>query len=422
MKKIVLSIVLFVLLSATGISLKAETATWEKTFIDNFDGYTAGKVEQQPAILERWTNDGWSGTNDNPTDINDVATIKADGANKFLNMKYNSSFFYMAPTNFRANEFEVEFDFRSHDLTDGWIGINMRKEYRDIRYNGGTGMMIYFRTKYLTNLEGTIIGESLVIHALRGGSLSTTDLDSLLVGNRVIEYVYPTGEAIDQARQIKGNWFNVKINVSNTANNNEALYEVIINDTPMASLTYARASLNVAGYFGLHACTGDFDLDDFSIQSLDEVAPPPIIRVNKLVETTGKVGVAFAFPGSDSEDLEVIDDADNKVVIQVVQPNSEVLTIAEGTFAFTPTLAGIHTLKYVVENADGTEATAEFLVNIQAADPVDPEEPEEPEEPVEPETPEEPKNNNTLVIVLSSVGGLVVIGLGVFFLVIKKRP
>lgn len=420
MKKIVLSLVLFVLLSATGLSLRA--ATWEKTFVDNFDSYTVGKVEQQPAILERWTNDGWSGVNPNPTDINDVATIKSDGSNKFLNMTYNSSFFYMAPKNFRANEFEVEFDFRSNDLTDAWIGINMRKEYRDIRYNGGTGMMIYFRSKYVKNLEGTVIGESIVIHALRGGSLSTTDLDSLLVGNRVIEYLYPEGEAIDPTKQIKGNWFNIKIKVSNTMVNNESLYEVIINDTPMATLTYARASLNIAGYFGLHACTGNLDFDNLVIQSLDEVAPPPIVRVNKLVETTGKVGVAFNFPGSDSDDLELIDDADNKVLIQVVQPNSEILTIAEGTFSFTPTIAGIHTLKYIVENADGTKATSEYLVNIQAADPVDPEDPEDPEEPIEPELPDEPENSNMLVIVLSSVGGVIVVGLGVFFLVIKKRP
>jgi hypothetical protein len=420
MKKILVALIALLSFSLMNDNIQAEEVTWEKTFVEDFESYNNGKVETQENFTSKWTNDGWSGTNPNPTDINDVATIRTENTNKFMNMTYASSFFYMAPTNFRANEFEVEFDFRSNDLTDAWIGVNMRKEYRDIRYNGGTGMMFYFKTIYIKNLEGDIIGESLLIQSLRGGSLSTTDLDSLLVGDRLIEYIYPEGEAIDPTKQIKSNWYNVKIKVTNTDNANESLYEIFINDVAMATLTYARASINVYGYFGLHSCTGDIDVDNFKIQSFDEVAPPPIVRVNQMIEPTGKVGDVFEVPGSDEKDLELIDDADGKVTIQVTLPNQEIITLDEGVYQFTPTIAGIHTLSYVAENQAGTKAQVDFLINVsEKDDPVDPD-PVDPD-PVDPDPDKPEEESNTGLIIGFSVAAVAIIGAGVFFFVSKKK-
>lgn len=423
MKKIIAFGLTLCIVLIFSLSVQAdESPTWDKIFSDDFEEYQTGKVENQDSFKSVWTNDGWSGTNQNPTDINDVATIQVEDNNQFVNMDYDSSFFYMSPTNFRANEFEVEFDFRSHDLKDAWVGINMRKEYRDIRYNGGTGLMVYFRTKYIKNSEDQIVGEALVVHALRGGSLSTTDLDDLLVGDRVIEYIYPESEPIDPTEQIQSRWFNVRVHVENTANSNEALYQIYVDDVLLASLTYARASLNIAGYFGLHACTGDIDVDNLYIESFDEVAPPPIIRVNRLVNTVGTVGEEFAFPGGEENDIELIDDADQKVLIEVIQPNSEVIVIADSTYVFTPTQAGIHTLRYTAENAFGEEGTVEFLINVQEAeDPEEPEEPEEPIEPEEPQDPEEPSKNNTILWIALSIVGVSLIGFGTYIFVIKKK-
>lgn len=430
MKKI-FSIILVLLFTLTlSVSVRAEEATWNKTFFDDFESYGTGKVETQTAFTDVWTNDGWSGVNPDPVDINDVATIKSEGGNQYLNINYESSFFYMSPHSYRAKNFEVEFDTRSHDLTDAWIGVNMRKEYRDIRYNGGTSLMLYFRSIYIYDEAEQIVGEALIIQALRGGSLSTTDLDGLLVGENKIEYIYPEDGPIDPEQQIKSNWFNIRIVVSETENDNESLYEVYINDEHKTSLTYARASLNTYGYIGLHGCTGDLDVDNFSIASNDEVAPPPIVRVNRLIDSAGNLGVPFEFPGAEEGDLDVVDDADGVVVVQVLQPNNEVLTIDEGTYSFTPTLPGIHTLSYIVENGDGSTSTADFLINVGEAEDPDDEPDDEPIDDPDDEPIDEPddesnddveENTGSTGLIVAIISGVViVIGAGVFFIIKRK--
>lgn len=426
MKKLVFTVIALLLFSVNLIVISADDSDgWEKSFIDDFELYSDGKVEEQSDFTDNWTNAFWSGSIDNGIDIDDVATIKTEGDNKYLNMDYTGSFFYMSPTNLRAKNFEVEFDTRSHDLTDAWVGISMRKAYRDVRYNGGTGMMLYFRTKYIENVDGDIIGESLAIQALRGGSLSTTDLNDELVGDQVIEYIYPTDGPIDANEQIKDNWFAIKIVVSETENDNEATYEVYIDDVLKTTLTYSRASLDIYGYISLHGCTGDLDVDNFKITVLDEIAPPPIVRINRLVDSLGSVGELFEFPGDEEGDIELIDDADDLIVVEIMQPNSEVLTLDAGVFSFTPTLAGVHTIRYVAVNAAGDQGVQEFLVNVQAAETEEPEDPiDEPEDPIdEPDEPiDEPSSgNNVGVIIISSVAGLGLIGAGTYFFIIKKK-
>jgi hypothetical protein len=371
MKKMILGLLIAMVFAFGHMTTYAEEENAGLTFQDDFENYDLGKVETQQSFTDHWTNDGWSGANEDPVDINDVATIQSEDGNKFVNFNYNSSFFYMSPHDFRAKTFEVEFDTRSHDLTDAWVGVNMRKEYRDIRYNGGTGLMFYFRTIFIKDEEQNVIGESLTIQALRGGSLSTTDLDDLIVGNKTIEYIYPEAGEIDPEQRIASRWFNIRIVVTETENDKEAQYDVYIDDELRATLTYARSSLDVYGYVSLHACTGDIDVDNFNLVSNDEVAPPPIIRVNRLIDSLGTVGESFEFPGAEENDLDLIDDADGVVEISVLQPNSDVLEIDEGVYQFTPTMEGIHTLVYKAENSDGAEATAEFLINVSASTPDD---------------------------------------------------
>ncbi|XFA98610.1 hypothetical protein ACAG96_07015 [Candidatus Izemoplasma sp. B36] len=365
MKKIFILITLLPIVFFSTFTVKADSA-WEQSFTDDFESYTVGKAESQTALTDVWTNDGWNESNDNASDVFDIATIKEEGGNKYLNMDYDSSFFYMAPTTMRAKEFAVEFDFRSHDLTDSWVGVVMRKEFRDTRYNGGTGMMFYFRTKYLTDNEENIIGESLVILVLRGGSLSTTDLNDQLVGQTVIEYIYPTEGEIDPAQQILNNWYTAKIVVSDTENAKEALYEVYINDVFMSSLTYSRSSLDIYGYFSLNSCVGDFDVDNFSIQSNDTVAPPPKVYVNKLIDSSGTVGEEILLPGGEEGDLLLIGDDDDIVEIEIIDPEQNSITLASGVFSFTPDMEGIYTVRYVVRSTVAGEGYEEFYISIQA--------------------------------------------------------
>ncbi|MFA7376903.1 MAG: hypothetical protein WCZ13_05280, partial [Acholeplasmataceae bacterium] len=156
------------------------------------------------------------------------------------------------------------------------------------------------------------------------------------------------------------------------------------------------------------------------IQSLDEVAPPPIVRVNQMIEPTGKVGDVFEVPGSDEKDLELIDDADGKVTIQVTLPNQEMITLEEGVYQFTPTLAGIHTLSYVAENQAGAKAQVDFLINVaEKDDPVDPD-PVDPD-PVDPDPDKPEEESNIGLIIGLSAGAAAIIGAGVYFFVLKKK-
>ncbi len=432
MKKTLLTFIFMIVILFT--STVETKATWQKTFTDDFQSYELGKAEDQQAVKDVWTNDGWSGENLNPTDINNVATIKQEGTNKYLNLKYQGSFFYMSPKNFRAKEFDFSFKMRSNSFEDAWVGINMRKEYRDIRYNGGTGLMIYFRSVYTVDKNDQIVGEAITVEALRGGSLSTTDLTGLMEGEKAVRYNYPEGEAPNPNEQLKGRWLDIKITVRDTTNKNEALYEVFIDDVKYASLIYARSSLNVSGYFGLHACMSDVDIDDVHIVSYDAVSPPPIVRVNKLVTEVGKVGEVMEFPGGEEGDLELIDDADGIVVLQIKQPNEEIITLEQGVFEFTPTMEGIHILSYIVENSENTKSQKDFLINVKPSEqegsevPETPEKPETPETPEPPETPETPnqpeekKGLGAIIPIIISVAAVVVIGVGVVAgILIKKK-
>lgn len=367
---------------------QVQAAGWEKEFFDDFENYPVGKVEDSDDFTARWTNDAWSGSNDKSVDINDVATIKDENGNKYLNINYTGSFFYMSPHNLRAKEFEVEFKTRSHDLTDAWLGVNTRREYRDTRFNGGTGLMIYFRSKYITDDKSNIIGESFAMQALRGGSLSTTDLTDDIVGSKVIEYLYPTdGTAIDPTKQIKGNWFNIKLRITETEKLNEVKVEAFVNDVLLGTLFHTRASLNRYGFISLNGCTGDIDVDDFKISVLDTVSPPPIVRVNKLIEQVTTINTELNLPGAKEGDVELIGAKDNKFQIIITTPKDEKIVLDDNVFTFTPTVAGVHNIKYTAINSDGVESYEEFLVNVKEEEAKDPETPENPEEP---ETPEDP--------------------------------
>ncbi len=347
---------------------------WEKTFFDDFSAYSIGKAEDSQDFKDVWTNDLWSGTNPTAQDINDVATIKQEGANKYLNLNYDGSFFYISPHNFRAKEFEVSFKMRSHDLTSAWVGVVVRKAYRDARFNGTTNMMLYFRTIYIEDESNNVVGEMIQVQAQRGGSLSTTDLTSEIVdasGNTGSEavlsvtYMYPEQGDIDTAQQIKDNWYDIKVVVSDTGERNEASYEMYINDSLIGTLTHARSSLDTYGFISLTACTSDIDVDDFSITSNDTVSPPPIVRVNKLVGQTGTVNETISLPGSEDGDIELIGDADNKVEIVIGKPDGTDETLAEGVYEFTPTEEGIYTVTYLAKNASNGEGTVEFMISVQ---------------------------------------------------------
>lgn len=425
MKKFMILLALLPLIFFSAITVKAD-ATWEKNFSDDFENYAAGKVETQTDFTDVWTNDLWSGTNPKATDINDVATIKSEDGNRFLNIDYDSSFFYMAPKTIRAMEFEIEFDFRSHDLDNAWVGVNMRKEFRDTRYNGSTGMMFYFKTQYVKDVDDNVIGESIAVQALRGGSLSTTDLNDQFIGNTVVQYLYPTEGEIDSAKQIMDNWYNVRIVVSNTENAKEALYEVYIDDTYMASITYSRSSLNIYGYFSLNACTGNFDVDNFSIQSNDTVAPSPKVYVNKLIDASGQLGEEITLPGGEDGDLLLVGDDDDVVEIQIIDPEQTSYTLDAGVFKFTPDKAGVYTVKYIVNSELGGQGSEEYYISIQEEQTTDTQTTQpittEPTVTTAPDTTETGGNGGFPTgIVLGIVGGVIVIAAGVLVVLKFKK-
>lgn len=431
MKKI-FSLMMFVITSVIFVIAPtyAQETEWEKEFIEDFDAYEVGKIEDSEAFKSKWTNDLWSGTNPSAVDINDVGQIKEETDNKFLNLNYEGDFFYIAPHNFRAKELEISMDVRVPEFDgNSWIGINTKKAYRDTRYNGGTGILVIFKHHIEYDESDNIVGESIVADFFRGGSLSLTDLNDDVEGDRKLTYNYPETGPVEENRLV-GKWNNYKITIENTDVENEISVVASINGTVIGTLIHRRSSLNIFGYTSLNSTLGNFDVDNFKIESFDEVAPPPIIRLLDQIPMEGKVGEVFNLPPEDR--YELIDDEDGKVEIVITPPTGEDIALELDTYAFTPEEAGVYIIRFIATSANGSSSYEEHSIVVTAnetdPDETDPDE-TDPDETDPDETnpgdtdPEDTDDsgNNTLVIVLSIVGGLVIIGGVVAVIFIRKR-
>lgn len=414
MKKIILfPIVLLFTLLVINTKTYAEEVIWEKDFFDDFESYQTGKIENNNSFKENWTNHYFSGSDNNSNDIIDVGTIKQEADNKFLNLNYDSSFFYVTPHNYRAKDFELTFDLRSSSFNqESWVGINFRKEYRDARYNGTRGFFITITASENKNESNDVIGEAYSVAIYRGGSLSETNLSDDIVGSRKIESTHD--DPADE--QLKNNWVKVKLEVESTDKKGEVVIKVSINDELLATLNHTRSALDTYGYISLNSVLGDFDIDNFKITAKDQTPPPPIIRLLEVLPSEGKVDEVFNLPKADK--YELIGDSDDKVEIEILNPDTTTTKLEQDVYEFTPTKEGIYTIRFIAENSFGDKTVEEVMVRIIKDDI---EEPTEPVDPVDPTEPDKP-SKKTLSWVWISLGGLALLCtlLGIF-VIIKKR-
>ncbi len=413
-KRITITFVLLMVLMLGTVTVHAQE-DW-RLFEEDFESYDLGAPEEQEAFTDTWTNHSWSGSGDADPNVDGVLDIREENSNQYLNFEHNDSFFYMGPHDIRSKDFEISFDFRANDLTDAWIGWNVRKEFRDARFNGTTGMLIYLRTVHTHDTDENITGEQVVVNFLRGGLMSETDLNDEATGDRAYVYEYPTEGPVEEDR-IKGNWLNARIVVSDTENEGEAEYKVYINDQLQGTLVHSRNALDIYGFMSLNASTGNYDIDNIRIELNDEEPAPPLVRISTSVPQTADVGEEIELPSFDEGDIELIGAAEEDFYIEIETPDENTIQLDPGVFTYTPASTGIYTIRFMAENDTGQIGESSHLINVSESDDPGDETTttEDVTDPNDDNEPNEDANNTGLIIGI--VAGVIVVGVaGVFFL------